>query len=312
MTRHYRMIDFATQGYVVFVALMAVLFHNERTPMWGWLVLAHGLVFGLVHLLIESHARGRGGNRLAFVRHLYPIVLYIGFFRETGELNRMFASGYLDPVLIRWEARIFGGQPSLEWMERFPSRVLSEILYAAYFSYYVMIAGVGVALYVRDQRAFTHYMTVVSLVFYACYSFYLMVPVIGPRVFFQDWRALGLPEDVIPAVVPPVPAAVAEGVFHRIMRVIYDLFETQGAAFPSSHVAIAWVTLYFSFRYLPRIAWAHALAVVLLCVATVYCRYHYVIDVVAGFLTAALLLPLANAAQRRWDADEADQSTARS
>jgi membrane-associated phospholipid phosphatase len=31
-----------------------------------------------------------------------------------------------------------------------------------------------------------------------------------------------------------------------------------------------------------------------LCFATVYCRYHYVIDVLAGLVTAAVLLPLGN------------------
>jgi membrane-associated phospholipid phosphatase len=32
----------------------------------------------------------------------------------------------------------------------------------------------------------------------------------------------------------------------------------------------------------------------LLCLATVYCRYHYAVDVVAGGLTAAVLIPLGN------------------
>jgi membrane-associated phospholipid phosphatase len=34
--------------------------------------------------------------------------------------------------------------------------------------------------------------------------------------------------------------------------------------------------------------------VVLLCLSTVYCRYHYVVDVAAGILTAAVLVPLGN------------------
>jgi membrane-associated phospholipid phosphatase len=34
--------------------------------------------------------------------------------------------------------------------------------------------------------------------------------------------------------------------------------------------------------------------VILLCVATVYCRYHYVADIVAGALAAAVLIPIGN------------------
>jgi membrane-associated phospholipid phosphatase len=32
----------------------------------------------------------------------------------------------------------------------------------------------------------------------------------------------------------------------------------------------------------------------LLCLSTVYCRYHYVVDVMAGLVTAAVLVPLGN------------------
>lgn len=300
MTRNYRFIDFATQGYVAFVGLLVLLFGNERTPHGGALVAGHAAGLALIHLLIQADARGWGGAMVGGLRRLYPILLYTAFYRESELLNRMFIPEFLDPALIRVEGWLFGGQPSLWLMERYPSRWLSEVLYAAYFSYYLMIAGVGVALFVRDRGQFDHFVSVVSLVFYVCYAFYVFLPVVGPRIFYQDWAALGLPMEVRPAVVPAFPEAVRAGWFHRLMRGIYDVFEAQGAAFPSSHVAIAWVTAFFSFRYLPRIAWVHAGAAVLLCVATVYCRYHYVIDVAAGVLVAALLLPAANAAYARW------------
>jgi membrane-associated phospholipid phosphatase len=78
------------------------------------------------------------------------------------------------------------------------------------------------------------------------------------------------------------------------MAWIYRTFESPGAAMPSSHVAIALCTVYFSFRYLPKIRYVHLAVAILLSLATVYCRYHYALDVVAGVLTTALLLPLSN------------------
>ena len=78
------------------------------------------------------------------------------------------------------------------------------------------------------------------------------------------------------------------------MAFIYRHFETPGAAFPSSHVAVAFCTVYFSFLYLRPIRYFHLLVAILLSLATVYCRYHYVIDVLAGALTALLLAPLGN------------------
>jgi len=63
---------------------------------------------------------------------------------------------------------------------------------------------------------------------------------------------------------------------------------------PSSHVAIALTTVYFSFRYLRLIRWLHLAVAVLLCLSTIYCRYHYAVDVLAGLITVAVLLPFAN------------------
>ena len=85
------------------------------------------------------------------------------------------------------------------------------------------------------------------------------------------------------------------------MAWIYQVFEAPGAAIPSSHVAIALCTVSFSFCYLRRIRYPHLLVAVLLCLATVYCRYHYLVDVLAGILTAVVLVPLGNWLYFRFD-----------
>jgi membrane-associated phospholipid phosphatase len=292
--KHYRFIDYATQGYVAVVGLLILGLHGGRVPGWGWLLAAHGACLLLVHGLIHVAAARPGNRILDFLRHFYPVLLYTGFYRETGMLNQMTISGYLDAVFIRWDQRVFGFQPSLEFMRALPWAWVSEIFYAAYFSYYVMIAGVGLALFLRDRAQFHHYIAVVSFVFYGCYLIYIFLPVIGPRILYSDLVPYTPPPEAPAAELWVWPEAVQHGPFYRIMAIIYDHFESPGAAFPSSHVAIALVTVYFSFRYLRAIRWPHLVMAVLLCLSTVYCRYHYAVDVPAGALTAALLLPLAN------------------
>jgi membrane-associated phospholipid phosphatase len=122
---------------------------------------------------------------------------------------------------------------------------------------------------------------------------YIFTPVVGPRILCPGIVAQPLPADVTPASPLTTPAAVQAGVFFQIMAWLYR-FEIPGAAFPSSHVAVALCTVYFSFLYLRPIRWAHLLMATLLCISTVYGRYHYVVDVVAGVLTAAMLIPLGN------------------
>jgi membrane-associated phospholipid phosphatase len=298
--KHYTFIDYATQGYLLLIALLVLVLHGSAVPGWPWYVVAHLAAVGLLHGFLGLQARRPANRGLDFLRHYYPILLYAGLYRESGDLNQMLFSGYLDAHFLRFEQWLFGWQPGLELMERWPARWVAEVLYAAYFSYYLMIAGVGLVLFTRNRRAFFHFISVVTFVFYCCYFTYVITPVVGPRILCR-----GISEQPPLAAAgllgpPATPATVQAACFYQVMLYIYDHFETPGAAFPSSHVAVALVTVYFSFLYLRRIRWLHLAVAVLLCIATVYGRYHYVVDVVAGALTAALLIPIGNWLFRRY------------
>jgi membrane-associated phospholipid phosphatase len=292
--KHYTFMDYATEGYLALVAVIILLLHGDAVAGWGWLIGGHLLCLALIHWLIGAGAARPANRAVDFLRHFYPVLLYTGFYRETAALNQMVYTGYLDPFFYQLDERLFGFAPSFSFMAALPYRFVSEVCYLAYFSYYLMIFGVGLALYLRHRTQFHHYLSVTSFIFYVCYTIYIFLPVVGPRIYYPDLTEILLPADAMPAMVPEFPAAVTAGWFYRVMAEIYDHFESPGAAFPSSHVAIALVTVYFSFLYLPKIRWPHLGLVILLCLATVYCRYHFAVDVVAGVLTAALLLPLGN------------------
>jgi len=207
----------------------------------------------------------------------------------------MFFKEYMDPFAIHFEQALFRCQPSMLFMERLPHLAISELFYISYFSYYIMVVGVGIALYVRDRRQFFHFVSVISFAFYICYAIYIFIPVVGPRLFIREIDGYALPEAVWHlSPVHTFPDAVTVGPFYNIMAVIYEIFEAPGAAFPSSHVALSLCTVYFSFKYLPRVRFMHLIMALLLCASTIYCRYHYVVDVFGGIITAALLLPLGN------------------
>ncbi len=299
--KHYLFIDYATQGYIALVGVLILVFHNATVPEWPWLLTAHAVALVVVHGLIRWGAKRPDQPVISLLRHFYPVLLYTGFYRETGMLNRMFVPDYLDEHFILLEQSLFGGQPCLRLMQMFPQLWVSEVFYAAYFSYYVMIVGVGLALFWKSRTHFFHYVSVNSFVFYCCYLTYIFLPVMGPRAFLREIDGFELPA-AIQALAgdPSYPDSVKAGPFFQIMAWIYRNFEGPGAAFPSSHVAIALCTVWFSFRYLPRIRWPHLIVAVLLCISTVYCRYHYVVDVVAGALTMAVLVPVGDWLYRRY------------
>ena len=283
-------VDYATQGYLVLVAVLALFLFPSHPGRASFLLSAHVVCLLAVQTLIRARARQPGNRALDFLRHFYPILLYAGFYREVGELNQAFIPGYLDGFFIRLEEQLFGCQPCIIFMEKLPYLPVSELFYMSYFSYYVMIAGVGLVLYIQDKRRFWHYVSLVSFVFYVCYLIYIFLPVVGPRLFYAP--VPGFDQRQFSFYPLAFPAAVQAGPFFQIMKLIYDCVETSGAAFPSSHVAVAICTLWFSWRLIPKIRWIHLVVVILLCASTVYCRYHYVVDVFAGALTAAILIPL--------------------
>jgi len=296
--RSYRPVDYLTQGYLALTGVLILLFHGEHLPMWPVLLGAHVAVLALVHGLIRSAARHQ--NRLlALLRDWYPLVLYTFMYWETHRLDCLFVHRPLDAWFIAADRRLFGCQPSRAFMLRLPYLAVSETLYLFYFSYYVMLPGTGLILYLCDRRRFLRYVFTVSFVFYACYLIYIFLPVLGPH----GWPSM--PPEVAPMLGPPdVPSHLTHGVFYRVMRLVYSFFEPAGgAAFPSSHVAVALTTLWFSWRYVKRIRWIHLIAVVMLAFSTVYCGYHYGVDTIAGVAAAALLVPAAEAVYKAAEPD---------
>jgi membrane-associated phospholipid phosphatase len=140
---------------------------------------------------------------------------------------------------------------------------------------------------------------VLSFVLFVCFVAFLFLPVAGPPVFYLEIPRYA-DQHLLPYYPLEFPPSVTKGLFFQLMAFIYRHFESGGAAFPSSHVALALCTLYFSWQYLPRIRYFHLAGVIALSLSTVYCRYHYAIDVFAGAATAAVLIPLGEWLYRRW------------
>lgn len=299
MLSRYRLVDRATQGYLLFVAVVALALRGDG---WLTLVATHLAAMAAVHWLISREAGGTttaASRWLLRLREFYPVLLYAGLYTETVTINRMLQTPRLDPWLLRADHLLFSCQPA----EVFPARLaqpwFSELMHLSYLSYYVMVGGLAAWLLLRDIPAFRHFVTVVSLVFYACYTTYLFVPAVGPRVLWADTPERATFVALYGHAPRPTAEPAESEVFRRGFAFIEANGEIPGAAFPSSHVVVAFVTAWFSWRYVPRIRWAHLLLAVSILFSTIYTRAHYAVDVVGGLVALALLLPAAQALHRR-------------
>jgi membrane-associated phospholipid phosphatase len=292
-----RYLDAVSLGYLGFVALLLIWKREQASPWWWAWVCLHGiLAAGIVRL-----ARRPRMGCIGWLADLYPLPLFLVLYRESEAINHAFFASPLDVHFLSAEARWFGVQPSLAFAERFPSTLVAELLYAAYFSFYPMIIGMAVWLLHHDRRSAQRFFGDLAAVFYTCYGLFIVFPVVGPRILDLG----GLPPDILAplglADVGSMPPSTQRGPFARLMSFIYEWFEGAGGAFPSSHVVVACLVLRESFRQRLKLRWVLSLVVPLLCLGTVYGRYHYASDVVAGLLIFWPLTRLSEFLQDRYD-----------
>jgi membrane-associated phospholipid phosphatase len=205
-------------------------------------------------------------------------------FNSLGQLIPHVRPVTYDEELIRIDHALFGVHPTV-WMERLVSPVLTAVLQFAYISYYFIPVALGVTLIARARRAeFEEALFGIILCFYLSYLGYLLVPAIGPRFTLQHLQTSGLQAG-------PFVTSVQE--------MLNRLEHNKTDAFPSGHTAIALVSLMYAGKMREKVLFRLLVPVVLaLLVSTVYLRYHYVIDVIAGIALATLTMVLAAPMER--------------
>jgi len=255
--------DVATAVYSLFVLLFVLLF-RARIPEAGLHALFNADVVLLV-LLVCLLKEKWNGFRVVWL--WYPLALYTFFYYQSGLLNRALVPHFLDDPFLAADVRIFGEFPGFLLHRAFPGAVANEVFHFAYFCYYLIIPFAGILLYRKGHDLFARYLLEVSVLFYVCYAIFIFLPVEGP-LHLRNGTFHG------------------SGVFERIVDFLYRKGENPGGAFPSSHVAVAWLVAWWSFRHLPGVSRVLIPLVALLSLATVYGMFHYGVDVLAGMAMA--------------------------
>jgi membrane-associated phospholipid phosphatase len=124
--------------------------------------------------------------------------------------------------------------------------------------------------------AHQHMLFTLMLVFLAHYLFFIFFPVQGPRYLF-----------------PPPGGELSQGVIYRLAHAILESGSSQGAAFPSSHVGVAFAQTALAFLFLRRAAPFLLLATIGLGFGAIYGGFHYAVDALAGLVLALLLFAVA-------------------
>jgi membrane-associated phospholipid phosphatase len=267
-------LDRATLAYVGVASAFTLWRWPAGWPGAGLLGVGLALV-ALTAMVLAPRAR-RTAPVGRFLGEFYPLIITVALYTHVGLLNAVRGVAH-DAVVQGWEAALFGGQPSLEWIRSWPQPAWSTLMHAAYLSYYAILASApGVLWLAGRQDAARHALLRMMSTFYVCYSTFLIFPVAGPRYLFP------LAENEATAA----PLAVFT---HRLVAG----GSAWGTAFPSSHVAVAVVAAWCAWTALKPLGALLLPAAVLLALGTVYGQFHYAVDALAGAALGALVLALA-------------------
>jgi len=221
----------------------------------------------------------------------YPLVLVPLVFDSIGPLIPAIHPIRRDDMLIAIDRWLLGVDPTV-WLSRWLSRPLSDLMFLLYCTYYFVPLVVAISLWRKSADWGREFIFVITLAFYVSYVGYFLVPALGPRSTLHA----GAMDDLL-----------ASPISRTIAHTLNVLENTKNDAFPSGHTMISVMCVILAYG---RTRWAFWIA--LFCTlgviaATIYCRYHYVIDVIAGLVLAFAMVPIGAALYRRATAVPARQ-----
>ena len=229
-------------------------------------------------------------------RIIAQMALLSWWYPDTYEFNRMFPN--LDHLFAGYEQQLFNCQPALLFPKNFTSPVLSELMHLGYASYYPLIALVTLFYFFYRYKEFSRTAFIILTAFFVYYVIFIALPVTGPQYYYLAAGMDNIANGVFPNMHDffathseslPIPG-YRDGFFYQCVVAAHDAGERPTAAFPSSHVGICTILLFLAWRTKNKKLFYGILPFfVLMCFATVYIQAHYAIDVIGGWVSAAII-----------------------
>jgi len=275
--------DTVTIIFLVFLATLTLFFYRAVPKALILTVLYLSLIAVQIFLL---HIKDKGKFAGVFYDLIFPTICVLVIFDSLEWVVHYVNPQDIDPLLIRIDSLMFGNHPTI-MLERYMNPVFTDILQIAYSTYYFIPVSYGAVLLLNNQREeFNISLFLILFCFYLSYLGYILFPALGPRFYLSHLQTTELQGFL-----------VAE----PLMNLLNRLEGIKRDAFPSGHTAITLTVLYLSFNYRRKLFWIYLPAVTALIFAAVYCRYHYVIDIMAGVVLTILTIISGQWYYRLWE-----------
>ena len=220
----------------------------------------------------RSHCEALSRRKsFAFCAPLVPAATLHFPFEELNALVHAIFPFWLDRYFIAFDHALTGVNPSV-WLAQFASPALNDFMQFSYMTYFLYLVILPALLYAaNERRAFWEVMISTAVAHYTVYFISVLMPVESPHFSLASIETVRL----------------SGGFCTHLIDWLESYALVRGAAFPSAHVAGSTVAILASWRYRRWLFWICLPFFLCMCIATVYGRYHYVADVLAGLITGA-------------------------
>ena len=278
----------AITGFTMLFTFTKVV--NPESMLWGRLrILVMTLALWGVYRMIPCRI-----TKMA--RIIAQIALLAWWYPDTYEINRMFPN--LANHFPQLQQDLFGCQPALLFAKALPWAVVSELMSMGYFMYYPMIAAVVLYYFFCRYYEAERVSFVLLASFFLYYLIYTSAPPHTPTFYFDAVGVQDIAKGIFPAMGDyfsthtsclPTPG-YTDGIFYQLVEDAKEAGERPTAAFPSSHVGVSTICMLLAWHSRNRkLLFTMLPFYIFLCMATVYIQAHYLIDAIAGWISAVVI-----------------------
>ena len=261
---------FSVLLYFAIIELVIIFTKPSLFLDWNFILTRVIFVFAFTFSVIIKRKISK--NFFQILQNILVFALMTFLYKETAMLNTLIFPK-IDEFLSNLDQNIFKFQPSIEFSKHFNSLFFSELFYFGYFCYYLLPLVVFGILYKFLPQKIEEFGFILITSFLLYYFIFIIIPAEGPQFYFT------FPDNYIEA----------QGIFGNAIKLIQKNGEAPTAAFPSSHVGISWIVIFWLYQNFRKSVKYFLPFVILLMFSTVYIKAHYFVDVVAGFLTAPIV-----------------------
>lgn len=263
-----------TVSFLIALLVLTFLFYR-KLPYANTLILTYTSLLVIQAILLKGLNQILAVKKSGLTEYLrnlvFPVICVFLIFDSLEWMVHYINPGDIDPLLIRLDYFIFHNHPTV-MLEALHNPVLTDLLQLSYTTYYFLPIFLGIMLKLRKRDGeFDRSLFLILFCFYLSFIGYILFPALGPRYTISHLQAFDL-----------------KGFFaaEAIQELLNRLEGIKRDAFPSGHTAVTLVVSMLAYRYHKGYFYITLPVVALLIFATVYCRYHYVVDVLAGVLLA--------------------------